>query len=469
MRSTPILPKRQVGAILVSAFASISLAACGVKADNPEQIIRPAAMDQPSSPISTGKDILSGAESVESDWRDDRPGLTRHITVGDLPKAYDTPSVDNGPPPSPRPDGAMPKAPAGFAVTEYANDLRNPRKIITAPNGDLFVAESGPNRIHIIRPGDGGKPALSQVFVENLRQPFGMAFYPSGKNPQWLYVANTDSVVRFPYKNGDLQATGPEQVIVDNISGGGRLRGGGHWTRDIVFSKDGKKMYVSVGSRSNVQENDGLIEIEQRRARIFEFNPDGTGEQVYATGIRNPVGLAIHPQTGQLWTSVNERDGLGDNLVPDYVTHVERGGFYGWPYYYMGNHSDERAHGEHPDLGSTVLVPDVLLQSHYASLAMTFYQGKQFPKEYQLEGFAAEHGSWNRSHRDGYKVIRIPMKNGKAVGTFQDFLTGFVTPEGKVWGRPVGVTVGNDGSLFITDDATNIVWNVRYTGAKAGK
>jgi glucose/arabinose dehydrogenase len=299
-----------------------------------------------------------------------------------------------------------------------------------------------------------------------LKQPFGIAFYPPGPNPQYVYVANTDSVVRFPYKNGDLKATGPSEVIVDDISGGGRLRGGGHWTRDIAFSRDGKKMWVSVGSRSNDDEDPAGHEVEEHRARIFEFNPDGSGERVYASGIRNPVGLAVNPRTGELWTSVNERDALGDHLVPDYITRVKDGGFYGWPWYYIGDHQDPRHPNEHPELAGHIAVPDVLLQSHSASLDLSFYTGKQFPKEYRGDAFASEHGSWNRANRTGYKVIRVPQKNGVPTGEYEDFLTGFVTPDGDVWGRPVGNTVAKDGSLLVSDDASGTIWRVAYTGKK---
>lgn len=406
--------------------------------------------------------VLTG-EAARGDWTTDAPGLRRRLTVADLDEPNETKSVDNGPKIIPRPEGAMPQVPTGFKVAEYATGLNNPRAIVTAPNGDVFIAESGPNRVRIVRDADGdGKAEVKEIFAEGLRQPFGIAFYPPGANPTHVYVANTDSVVRFAYKNGDLKATGAEQMIVDNISGGGKLRGGGHWTRDIVFSRDGKKMYVSVGSKSNVNDD----ELEARRARIFEFNPDGSGERVYATGIRNPVGLAVHPQTGELWTSVNERDGLGDHLVPDYVTSVRDGGFYGWPWYYIGSNQDPRHPGKRPDLKGQVLVPDVLLQSHSASLDMTFYTGQQFPREFQNDGFAAEHGSWNRSRRTGYKVVRIPLKNGKATGEYEDFMTGFVTAEGNVWGRPVGVTPAKDGALLVSDDATGTIWRVSHSAAK---
>jgi glucose/arabinose dehydrogenase len=277
-----------------------------------------------------------------------------------------------------------------------------------------------------------------------------------------VYVANTNSVVRFPYRNGDLKARGASEKIVD-LSAGGRLHGGGHWTRDIAFSKDGKKMYVSVGSLTNnddPEENEG----ERERANILEFNPDGSGKRVFAWGTRNPVGIATDPNSGELWMSVNERDGLGDNLVPDYISSVKDGGFYGWPYYYMGGNYDPDHKGKKPELKSKVITPDVLLQPHNASLQLTFYTGEQFPEEYRGDIFAAEHGSWNKRVRTGYEVIRVPREGSKATGEYIDFMTGFVTPEGEVWGRPVGVAVGKDGSLFVSDDGSKSIWRVTYTG-----
>jgi glucose/arabinose dehydrogenase len=308
-----------------------------------------------------------------------------------------------------------------------------------------------------------GKPEKWEIFATQLQQPFGIAFYPPGPNPQYIYVGNTDSVVRYPYENGDLKARGPAEVIVPDIPGGGRLRGGGHWTRDLAFSHDGKKMYVSVGSHSNVDDPD-LHPEEFHRADILEVNPDGTGLRVYAWGIRNAVGIAVHPETGELWASVNERDALGDNLPPDYITHIQEGGFYGWPWYYIGGNQDPRHQGKHPELKDKVIVPDVLLQPHNASLEMTFYQGEQFPPEYRGDVFAAEHGSWNKAVRTGYEVIRVPLKQGRATGEYQDFLTGFVTPDGDVWGRPVGVAVAKDGSLLVTDDGSGRIWRVSYVG-----
>lgn len=414
--------------------------------------------------MATTRPVLTG-DAARGDWTTDSPGLRRRLTPADMDKPYETKSVDNGPRMVPRPEGAMPKVPAGFKISEFVSGLNNPRVIVTAPNGDLFVAESGPNRVRVLRDTNGdGKPEVNEIFAEGLKQPFGIAFYPPGKNPQYVYVANTDSVVRFAYENGDIKARAASQTMVDDISAGGRLRGGGHWSRDVVFSRDGKKMYVSVGSLSNVDERNDPE--EKRRARIFEFTPDGKNERVYAWGIRNPVGLTINPTSGDLWTSVNERDGLGDHLVPDYVTSVRDGGFYGWPWFYIGGNQDPRHEGAHPELKNQVIVPDVLVQSHSASLDMVFYTGNQFPKSYQGDAFAAEHGSWNRARRTGYKIIRVPMNGAKATGEYEDFVTGFVTDDGNVWGRPVGVTVANDGALLFTDDGSNTIWRVTANNAR---
>ena len=409
----------------------------------------------PARPIG---ELLTG-EAAKGDWTTDAPGVRRKLTPADLPAPFATDSVDNGANIVARPEGASPRVPDGFRVELFASGLVNPRMARTAPNGDLFVVESLPARVRVLRDADGdGKPELVQVFAEGLKQPFGIAFYPPGKDARWVYVANTDSVVRFPYQAGDVKARGPSEVVVNDISGGGFLRGGGHWTRDVVFSLDGTKMFVSVGSRSN----DSDDAAEARRARIFEVSPDGKNERVFATGIRNPVGLAIHPETGELWTSVNERDGLGDHLVPDYVTRVRDGGFYGWPWFYIGEHQDPHHKGKHPELAAKVIVPDVLLQSHSASLGMTFYTGQQFPAKFRMSAFAAEHGSWNRARRTGYKVIHAPLEHGVPTGEYVDFMTGFVTPGGDVWGRPVAVAESRDGALYVTDDAGDCVWRVTY-------
>ena len=463
--SRSIATKRLVKAgLLIAPACILGGVACArtpqTVAQNSVQPVRALGNKPAPAHTLTGQDALG-------DWTTDAPGVRRKITLADLPAQYATPSIDNGPRMVRRPEGATPKVPAGFQVEEYVTGLDNPRYIQTAPNGDVFVVESGPERVKILRPSPtGGKPQVFE-YVSGLSKPFGVAFYPAGPNPQYVYVANTDSIVRFPYQNGDTQARGQAETIINDIPGGGRLRGGGHWTRDIRFSPDGKRLFVSVGSISNVHERANLP--DERRADILEYTIDGKNERIFASGIRNPVGLAIHPVTGQLWCSVNERDALGDHLVPDYITHVEDGGFYGWPWYYMGGHEDTRAQGDHPDLKNKVITPDVLLQSHSASLAMTFYTGKQFPKEYALDAFASEHGSWNRARRTGYKVIRVPMKNGKATGEYEDFLTGFVTPEGDVWGRPVGVTVAKDGALLVTDDGSGTVWRISYTGKGASQ
>jgi len=427
-------------------------------------------------------------QAAFADYTQQQPGVRRKITVADLPEPKPSESIDNGPVVVNRPAGAWPIAPAGFKVQLYAggdaatpmqrseNNKEThpptsgtfvmPRIIRTAPNGDLFVADSQAGSILVLRGVTAaGKAATISTYATGLDHPFGIAFYPSGANPKWIYVGNATTVVRFAYNSGDLQATSGPQTVVASIPGYAQLRGGGHWTRDVVFSADGKYLLVSVGSGSNVDDPDTHPN-EFHRADVLEFTPEGQFVEVYAYGLRNCVGEAINPITGQLWCSTNERDGLGNNLVPDYVTSVKEGGFYGWPWYYMGGHQDPRLIGTHPELKSKVITPDVLVQPHMASLEMTFYPTAKstFPAQYDGDGFAAEHGSWNRAHRGGYEVIRIPMEKGKATGEYEDFLTGFVTKDGKVWGRPVGVAAGHDGALYVTDDGSRSVWRVSYAG-----
>jgi len=395
-----------------------------------------------------------------TDFRFEKPGTMRKVTAADLPAPYATQSAGNGPRIVPRPQASWPQVPEGFNVSLYTTGLENPRLIRTAPNGDMFVAESEPGRILIFRGiTPDGKPQVTSIFAGGLDHPFGIAFYPLGPNPKWVYIGDTNAVLRFPYENGDLTARGPAEHLTDLPS-----NGKGHWTRDVQFSPDGQTLFASVGSGSNVDDPD-TTPAEHLRADIFAFHPDGTGMSVYAYGIRNPVGLAINPLTGQLWCSVNERDALGDNLVPDYITHVQPGGFYGWPWWYTGAHQDPRHAGKHPELRDKVIVADVLLQPHNASLQMMFYEGKQFPEEYRDDIFAAEHGSWNRAIRTGYELIRVPMHHtGQASGEYEEFMTGFVLPDGNVWGRPVGVTAAPDGSLMVTDDASGSIWHITYTG-----
>jgi glucose/arabinose dehydrogenase len=426
-----------------------------------------ACLGAQAEPVLQGKDAFG-------DWQADRPGTVRLIRPQDLPAPGASRSVANPSRVTAR-GGATPLVPQGFKIELLADGLSDARVLRVAPNGDIFVAETGPGRIRVLRLGEGAKVASNEVFASGLNRPFGIGFFPSGDNPQWIYVANAGNIVRFPYRLGDLKASGKPETVVANLA-----HGSGHSTRDIVFTPDGKRMLVSVGSASNVAEGMGSppggLEAwsrtqalgaswgyEAERAAVLSFTPEGKDRKLYATGIRNCVGLAIQPQTGLPWCSTNERDGLGDDLVPDYVTSVKEGAFYGWPWFYIGNNEDPRHAGARPDLRDKVTVPDVLLQAHSASLGITFYQGPQFPSEYQGDAFAAEHGSWNRSKRTGYKVIRIKMKDGKPTGEYEDFVTGFVVNDGQVWGRPVGIAVAKDGSLLISEDAGGTVWRVTYS------
>jgi len=461
----------------------------------------------PGSTESSAAPASASEPTTYADWNQQHPGAHRKITVADFPAPAPGEAVDNTPHVIPRPADAWPQAPAGYTVTLYAGGdtapmqradnkqfmqqsggtFTMPRLIRTAPNGDLFLADSGAGTILVLRGVTAdGKAVQIEKFATGLDHPFGIAFYPAD-NPKYVYVGNATTVQRIPYHVGDLHATGAPETIVPDVPGYAQLKGGGHWTRDVVFTKDGQHLLVSVGSGSNI-DNPDTHPGEFHRADVLEYTPDGKFVEVYATGIRNCVGEAINPTTGQLWCSTNERDNLGNHLVPDYVTSVKEGGFYGWPWYYIGSHPDPRlpqpcANGtaanlqaaaltsdqanscQHVDLSAKVIVPDVLVQPHMASLEMLFYppNGK-FPKEFVGDAFAAEHGSWNRANRAGYEVIHIPMHDGNADGSYEDFLTGFVTKDGQVWGRPVGVAVGGDGALYVTDDGSRSVWRVAYTG-----
>jgi glucose/arabinose dehydrogenase len=375
------------------------------------------------------------------------------------------------------PAGKTPQAPAGFTVTEYANGLASPRWMYVAPNGDIFVAEANTerkgvkeivksevsgrknaerteasaNRITLLRDTNkDGKPDVRETFLTGLNQPFGMLVLGNS-----FYVANTDALWQYPYKEGETKMSGQGKKILSLPAGGYN----NHWTRNILASADGKKIYVSVGSGSNVAEHG--IENETRRANILEINPDGTGERIYASGLRNPVGMGWQPETNVLFTAVNERDELGDELVPDYLTSVKEGAFYGWPYAYFGQHEDPRRKGERPDLVKKTIVPDVPLGSHTASLGLAFYDKTAFPEKYRNGAFVGQHGSWNRSSFSGYKVVFVPFENGKP-GKPEDFLTGFIAEgtDKDVYGRPVGVTVLPDGAMLVADDATGHIWRV---------
>ncbi len=368
-----------------------------------------------------------------------------------LPAPNATPSADNGAQMVPQPAGVSLKLPPGFQINLYAEGMKNARWGAVAPNGDFFVCESGQNRVIALRDETGGGTATKrEVFASGLDQPFGIQFWKD-----YLYIANTSSIIRYKYKSGQMVADGAPETVVAEVPGNGYR---GHWTRDLEFNLTGTKMYVTVGSSVNIGE-----ETDTKRATILEYNPDGTGGRIFASGLRNATGKSFNPKTGELWANVNERDGLGDDLVPDYFTSVKDGGFYGWPYYYSGKYHDPRM-PEKPELKAAALTPDLLLTSHVAALGSIFYTGKMFPKEYQGDAFLAFHGSGNRSKRVGYCVVRVPFKNGKIQGGWEDFVTGWMLGEDdkRVWGRPVGLAVDKQGALLIIDDGANKIWRVTY-------
>jgi glucose/arabinose dehydrogenase len=404
----------------------------------------------------TSKATLVGAAAY-GDWTESAPGVTRLIRPGDLPAPYATQPARNASRPTKRTDGAKLQLPPGFAVTSFAAGLDGPRQMRLAPNGDIFLAESNARRIRVIRAAAGaGSAARPSVFAEGLaHRPYGIAF-PPGPEPRFVYVATEGQVLRYPYRSGDLTARGKPEIVVPDVPVGH------HWTRDIAFSPDGKRLLVAVGSGDNDGEEG--MEIEARRADILDYDPDGRDMRIYASGIRNPVSIGFYPGSNDLWATVNERDLLGDNLPPDYVTRVKPGGFYGWPWFYIGGNQDPRHKGEHVELKDKVAVPDVLIQPHSAPLGLAFYTGSQFPAAYRGSAFVALHGSWNRSQRTGYKLVRIPVENGKPTGAYEDFMTGFVSGDGEVWGRPVGVVMAKDGSLLLSDDGSGTVWRIAYTG-----
>jgi len=419
----------------------------------------------------------------DQDWKQDKPGLIHQIKAAGLPVPFITPSANRFPRLVERPAGAELQLPPGFKVNTFAGGLTGPRAMRVAPNGDVFVTETYGGRVKVMRPSaDGSMADKIEVFAQGLQLPFGMAFYPDGNDPKWLYVAETNRVVRYPYSGGDTVARSFPEIVVRQLS----PAGGGHFTRDIVFSPDGKRMFVSVGSQSNIAENmpkktpeeiqtwereHGLGAAwgdETRRADVLEFEvgTDKTGT-VYASGIRNCVGLTLQRATGDLWCTVNERDLLGDDLVPDYSTRVREGGFYGWPWYYLGNHEDPRHKDERPDLVAKAIIPDVPYTAHSASMNLVFYPKNNgesaFPDEYTGDGFAVFHGSWNRASRTGHKVVRVLMKDGKPTGAYEDFMVGMITSDGDAWGRPVGAAVAKDGSLLISDDGANVVYRISYS------
>ena len=376
--------------------------------------------------------------------------------IVNLPSPYATPSANNSSSSIGWPEGKTPIAPAGFTVTKYASGLANPRWIYQLTNGDVLVSEAETKRNKgndiIIFHGtkSDGTYETKKIFLKGLNKPFGML-----QLNNWFYVANTDGVYRYPYPAGHMEITGKGEKILSLPAGGYN----NHWTRNLLASEDGSKIYVSVGSGSNVGEHG--MDNEIRRAGILEINPDGSGEKIFASGLRNPVGMAWQPVTHELWTAVNERDRLGDDLVPDYITSVKEDGFYGWPYAYFGQHEDPRLKGKRPDLVAKAIVPDVSMNAHTAALGLAFYTKNEFPEKYRGGAFVGQHGSWNRSTLSGYKVVFVPFINGKP-GEPEDFLTGFIADENNstVYGRPVCVYVLSNGTLLITDDGSDTIWQV---------
>lgn len=379
------------------------------------------------------------------------PSQLKHyeIRADRLPKPYATSSAGNPSFTSGRPASARLHLPPGFQIAVFSDGgFREPRSMALAPNGDVFVADGSAGKVIVLRDADHDGVAESRwTFAEHLDRPFGLAFRPG-----FLYVGNTDAVVRFGYEAGQTSARRAPTRIAS-------LPSGGHWTRNLAFSADGSKLYVSVGSASNVGAGE-----PPTRAAILEMNPDGTALRVFASGLRNPVGLSLNSVTKRLWTVVNERDGLGDDLPPDYLAEVNDGDFFGWPYAYIGPNEDPRRKGERPDLVKRTRVPDILLQAHSAPLGLAFYRGAMFPKEYDGDAFIALHGSWNRSLLTGYKVVRVKFRNGRPVGGYDDFIVGW-SPDAtrsRVWGRPVGLLVLADGSLLVSDDGAAKIWRVTH-------
>lgn len=430
----------------------------------------------------------AGTVRAGADWKLDKPGRVHRITAGKLPDPFATEAVRNFPRLVRRPSGAQLQVPPGFKVETFSIDLQGPRVMRAAPNGDVFVAESRSGRVSVLRPNAAGtRLETTEVFAKGLTQPFGLQFYPAGPDPQYLYVAEVNRVLRFRYRNGDLIATANPEVVVVELA----PTMNGHVTRDLAFSPDGQRMYVSVGSQSNVaddmpkktaaqiktweaQYGTGATwgdEIKRATVQVFDVGINKPA-RIFANGLRNCVGLTVQPANGELWCAVNERDRLGNDLVPDYVTRVKEGGFYGWPWYYMGDNEDPRHKGARPDLADKVTVPDVLLTSHSAALNITFYTATEgrfaFPKEYVGDAFAVLHGSWNRSFRTGHKVVRIRMKNNIPTGEYEDFLTGFIVDDSFAWGRPVAAEVLKDGSMLLSEDGNDVIYRVSYSAAPTG-
>ena len=429
---------------------------------------------------SVQKTAVPAASRLSADWRLDAPGRVHRINLTALPAPFSTPSTRNSPRLIGRPANAALEVPPGFHIDVYAAHLKGPRKMLVSANGDVLVSEMVGGRISVLHPSpDGTHAAAADVYLEGLKQPFGLAFFPNARDPQWLYVAETNRLTRYAYRVGDVKPRAAAQLVIP------QLPSGGHVTRDIAFSQDGTQLFVSVGSASNVAESmskktPAAVEAwdtehgvgsawdeETDRAAVLVFDAAApAAPKVYAAGLRNCVGLTVQPATAALWCTTNERDALGDDLVPDYSTRVRSGGFYGWPWYYLGSNEDPRLKDDRPDLRGKVLVPDVPYQAHSASLGLTFYtasRGKSaFPADFVGDAFAAFHGSWNRSLRTGYKLVRVRMKNDQPTGDYEDFVTGFIADDGNVWGRPVATAELEDGSLLLSEDGGNVIFRISY-------
>lgn len=423
--------------------------------------------------VRTGSAALAG-------WTVDAPGVRRHIRPSDLPAPATglDPEAGRGSPAKvvEPPPGARPKVPDGFAVQVFASGFKQPRTLRIAPNGDIFLSESGRGRVLVFRAGASGTDATPEVFAENLDRPYGIVFQPPA-NPRYVYVAAANQVVRYPYRSGAVKAGGPPEVIVGNIPTSR------HWTRDLAISRDGKRLFVAIGSASNVA--GGMPDMtpeqirqherthgpgaawgeEENRAVVRVFDPEGKIRN-YATGLRNCSGLAMQPGTDNLWCIVNERDHLGPDVPPDFMARLHEGAFYGWPWYYLGGNEDPAWKGKRPDLKARVRVPEVLIQTHSSALSVAFYDRDAFPAAYRGDAFVALHGSHTRPERTGYKVIRVRMKNGTPTGEYEDFMTGFVVDNDSVWGRPAGVAVTRDGALLVSDDANGTIFRVRRQASR---
>lgn len=421
--------------------------------------------------------LRSGPAAFGS-WHDDAPGVRRLLRATDLPDpAQEKSTVSASPAQRAERGTRMPSVPSGFKVELVAQGLHDPRVLRVAPNGDVFLAETGGGRVLVFTPGADGKiPPEPRVFAKGIRDAYGMAFFPPGPQPTALYVSQSDRVLRFAYKSGDTQASAAPTIVLKDIPASG------HSTRDLV-AMNAQQLLVAVGSASNVAEGmpkKSAQDIaafehtrmrgaawgdEDRRAAVWSFAPDGSASRLYATGLRNCAGMALQPATKQPWCVVNERDGLGNNLPFEYATHVRDGGFYGWPWFYIGGHPDPRRAGERDDtLRNATLTPDVLMQAHSAPLGIAFYEGSMFPSEYRGDAFVTLHGSWNRDPRTGYKVVRLRFKDGKPTGEYDDFMTGFVVDDHHVWGRPTGIAVARDGSLLVSEDESGTVWRLSVKG-----